>query len=127
MATNKQDTTQHQKVNNPEHLRRMANLMPKPPSVVDNQKDLGLILSNKLNWNENCSRRITNAIKAFYQIKRSLTEKCTTQSKLNAYTGYVVRIVTHAWHAWYPNKTNMEQLERVQKLATKLILGTSSH
>ena len=104
-----------------------ANMMSKTLSTVDTQKDLGLMVSSNLNWNENCSRRASKAIKAFYQIKRSLTNKCTIQTKLNAYTGYVVQIATNASQAWYPSRNNMDQLERVQKLATKWILCTNSH
>ena len=51
--------------------------------------------------------------------------KSSVTTKLNAYTGYVVLIVTYASQAWTPSRSNMEQLERVQKLATKWILGTS--
>ena len=104
-----------------------ANMMSKTLSTVDTQKDLGLMVSSNLNWNENCSRRASKAIKAFYQIKRSLTNKCTIQTKLNAYTGYVLQVATNASQAWYPSRNNMDQLERVQKLATKWILCTNSH
>ena len=61
---------------------------------------------------------------AFFQIKRSLSQKCAIISKLNTYTGYVVPILTFASQTWLPNKTNSATLEKVQKLATRWILGT---
>ena len=102
-----------------------ASLLNKNLSSVNSQRDLGLglIVSNKLTWNENCSRRTSKAISALLQIKRSLTMKSSVTTMLNAYTGYVVPIVTYASQAWTPSRSNMEQLERVQKLATKWILG----
>ena len=102
-----------------------ASLLNKNLSSVNSQRDLGLIVSNKLTWNENCSRRTSKAISALLQIKRSLTMKSSVTTRLNAYTGYVVPIVTYASQAWTPSRSNMEKLERVQKLATKWILGTS--
>ena len=101
-----------------------ASLLKKNLSSVNSQRDLGLIVSNKLTWNENCSRT-SKAISALFQIKRSLTMKSSVTTRLNAYTGYVVPIVTYASQAWTPSRSNMEQLERVQKLATKWILRTS--
>ena len=102
-----------------------ASLENKNLSSVNSQRDLGLIVSNKLTWNENCSRRTSKAISALFQIKRSLTMKSSVTTRLNAYTVFVVPIVTYASQAWTPSRSNMEQLERVQKLATKWILGTS--
>ena len=102
-----------------------ASLLNKNLSSVNSQRDLGLIVSNKLTWNKNCSRRTSKAISALFQIKRSLTMKSSGTTRLNAYTGYVVPIVTYASQAWTPSRSKMEQLERVQKLATKWILGTS--
>ena len=102
-----------------------ASLLNKNLSSVNSQRDLGLIVSNKLTWNENCSRRTSKAISALFQIKRNLTMKSSVTTRLNAYTGYVVPIVTYASQAWTPSRSNMEQLERFQKLATKWILETS--
>ena len=60
-----------------------------------------------------------------YQLQRNLSDNLHWSSKLNAYTGYVVPIITYAAQAWMPNKTNMEQVERIQKSATKWILSSN--
>ena len=86
------------------------------------QRDLGLIVAENLNWSSNCELRSTNAMRAFFQVKRSLSTICNQDTKLNAYVGYVVQVATHASQAWMPSRTNMLDLEKVQKLATKWIL-----
>ena len=100
-----------------------ATLMKKSLPNVQIQRDLGVMISNNLSWNENSNRRATKAMGAFFQIKRSLSQKCAIITKLNAYTGYVVPILTFASQTWLPNKTNFATVEKVQKLATRWILG----
>ena len=97
--------------------------MKKSLSNVQIQRDLGVMISNNLSWNENSYRRATKAMGAFFQIKLSLSQKCAIQAKLNAYTGYVVPIRTFASQKWLPNKTNTVTLEKVQKMATRWILS----
>ena len=63
---------------------------------------------------------------ALYQLKRNLrSQKSHWTTRLNAYTGYVVPILTYASQAWMPNKTNMEQLESIQKKAAMWILSSN--
>ena len=96
-----------------------ATLMNKSLSTVQVQRDLGVVISNNVSWNENSNRRATKAMAAFFQIKRSLSQKCAIITKLNAYTGFVVPILTFASQTWLPDKTNSATLEKVQTLATR--------
>ena len=75
---------------------------------VKNQRDLGLQVSENLNWNENCSFRKRKRLCAFFKLKRNISQKCEKKSKLNAYLGYVVPIVIHCSQAWFPNKSQMK-------------------
>ena len=84
-----------------------ASLLNKNLSSVNSQRDLGLIVSNKLTWNENSSRRTSKAISALFQVKRSLTMKSSVTTRLNAYTGYVLPIVTYASQAWTPSRCDI--------------------
>ena len=94
----------------------------KNPFSVNSQRDLGLMVPSKLKWNKNCKRRATEAIGASFQIIRGLKNQCSTFTKLNAYTRYVVPIVTYASQAWFLSK---KKLRMVQKRATKWILWSS--
>ena len=46
--------------------------------------------------------------------------------KLNAYTGYVVRIQAYGSQTWYPNITALKYLEKIQKIAVRLIFNSST-
>ena len=63
------------------------------------QRDLGLIVAENLNWSSNCELRSTNAMRAFFQVKRSPSTIYNQATKLNAYVGYVVQVATHASQA----------------------------
>ena len=82
-----------------------ATLMNKSLSTVQIQRDLGVMINNNLSWNENSNRRATKAMGAFFQIERSLSQNSAIITK------------------WLPNKANSATLEKVQKLATRWILG----
>ena len=45
------------------------------------------------------------------------------ETKLNAYIGYVVPVLTYASQVWYPSKTDMKPIEKIEHKATKWICG----
>ena len=77
--------------------------------VTKSQKDLGIIVNNCLIWTDNSNKRCSKGMNALYQLKRNLSEKAHWTTKLTAYTGNVVPIVTYASQAWMPNRKNMEK------------------
>ena len=103
--------------------KQKASLKNQELGEVHSQRDLGLIVSKNLNWNSNCNHRLSKATKAFYQIKRSMTVSASLKNKLNAYTGYVVPILSYCSQAWLPNRQQMEKIEKLQKRATSWILS----
>ena len=52
-----------------------------------------------------------------------MTDSASLKNKLNAYTGYVVPILSYCSQAWLPNRQQMEKIEKLQKRATSWILG----
>ena len=88
---------------------------------VKNQRDLGLQVSENLNWNENAPLE-NEKVCAFFKLKRNISQKCEQKSKLNAYLGYVVPIVTYCSQAWFPHKSQMKEIEKL-RIATKWILS----
>ena len=60
------------------------------------QKDRGVLISNDLTWKENSNLRRTKSLKSLWFLKRNISFKSTTKAKINAYTGYVVPIITYA-------------------------------
>ena len=88
------------------------------------QKDLGLIMSKKINWKANAKRRCRKAWKSYYFLKRNMSAIASVKTKLNGYVGYVVPVVSYASQAWKPNKTEAKEIEKIQKRATAWILNT---
>ena len=101
-----------------------ATLMRHPLTTVKEQRDLGLNVSSNLNWDENGSHRASKAMNALFNIKRNLTKNFSNETKVNAYTGYVVPIATYASPTWLSNRASAQKLESVQKVATRWILGS---
>ena len=91
--------------------------------TIATQKNLGVVLSRNLSWSANCQRRTTKAWKTFYTLKRNVSSRTSMKTKLNAYIGYVVPVLTYASQIWYPSKTDMRSIEKIQHKATKWICG----
>ena len=93
---------------------------------VRNQKDLAIIASDTLNWNENAKRRHSKALRALWSLKRNLSLFTRMKSRLNAYIGYIVPIIMFGYQVWYPSKTDLRLIEKLQKEATKWICWSES-
>ena len=93
--------------------------------IVKVQRDLGVLISNDLSWKENRNLRWTKSLKSLWFLKRNISFKSTTKAKLNAYTGYVVPVISYECEVWYPTKTDLSNIERIQKSATQWILNNT--
>ena len=89
-------------------------------------KDLGVIISKSLNWKDNCDNRLSKATRSFFFLKRNMSQNSSGRTKLNAYCGYIVPILSYASQVWYANKNELRLIEKLQKRAFKWILGESS-
>ena len=92
---------------------------------ANRQKDLGVGVTENLTWTANANGRFSKAMGALWYLKRNISNKTTAINKLNAYKGYVVPIVPYASEKFHPNKKDIILLEKIQKKATKSILGNS--
>ena len=88
------------------------------------QKNLGVIISAKLSWRANSLKRYKKASKAFYFLKQNVSVLANTRTKLNAYMGYVIPVISYASMVWFVNKTECKEVERIQKKATAWILSS---
>ena len=50
-------------------------------------------------------------MRALFQIKRNLSESCSSRTRRNAYIGYVVPILVYGSQTWQPNTTQQKELE----------------
>ena len=68
--------------------------------TVNSQKDLGVIMTKNISWNENIKRRTGKAWRAFFNLKRNISCYANLETKLNAYVGYVVPVISYASQVW---------------------------
>ena len=88
------------------------------------QKDLGVIISAKLSWRANSLKRCKKASKAFNFLKRNVSVLANTRTKLNAYVGNVIPLISYASMVWFVNKTEGKEVECIQKKTTAWILSS---
>ena len=84
------------------------------------------MVSNNLSSTTNCQARTCKALNALYNIKRNVSKPCRTKTKLIAYVGHVMPILTYCSQTWAPNTTHCKSIERVQKTAMRWIAPTES-
>ena len=82
--------------------------------TVVSQKGLGVVMSRNLPWSASCQRRTTKAWKAFQTLKQNVSSGTSMETKLNAYIGYVVPVLTYASQFWYPSKADMRSIEKIE-------------
>lgn len=88
---------------------------------TDEEKDLGVIVSNDLKWNKQCFAAASKANRVLGQIRSSFS--CMDQDILKPlYVALVRPHLEYAVSSWNPaTKTNINILERVQRRATKMV------
>ena len=98
-------------------------LNSKTLSSKSEQKYLGIIMATKLSWKANKKNRCSKAWKAFYFLKRNMSNLASQATKLNAYVGYVIPVIGYASQAWFAIKTESKDIERIQIIATSWIIS----
>ena len=93
-------------------------------ALLETQKDLGLVITKSQTWHNNCQQRTNKALKALFSPIRNLSSNCSINVKINAFTGYVMPILTYCSRSWLPNNSCLRGMERVQKIATKWFYGS---
>ena len=93
--------------------------------VVEQAKLLGVILTDDLKWDKNTEHLVKKA-NARLQLLRKVAEFTTSlEDKRTIYVLYIRSILEQSSVVWHSSLTqeNSDDLERVQKAATRIILG----
>ena len=87
--------------------------------VVKNTKLLGIMLNDKLTWDENTEYLIKKAYKTMELLRRAAKFTSSKEEKKNIYVLYVRSILEQSCVVWHSSLTieNSDDLERVQKAA----------
>ena len=94
---------------------------------VNEEKDLGVIVTNRLTWGQQSSSLYSKANSRLGLLKRVCHfVKCEKQKRI-LYLAMVRSLFEHASPVWSPSSTQIEKLEKIQKRGIKWILGEEGH
>ena len=95
---------------------------------VDNEKDLGVIVNNRLNWDEHLLALLLKASSRLGLTKRTLRFVKDVKQKRVFYLVLVRSLFEHCCEIWRPTTIQMMlKVESIQKRAVKWILGELDH
>ena len=93
-------------------------------------KYLGVIIDNKLNWNEHIHDVVNKCKRAIFAIKRTIGRKwgLSPDKMLWVYKTVIIPKITYACVVWASNLTDTQvsKLNTIQSLAAKLITRSNS-
>ena len=90
---------------------------------VDNYKDLGIIMSSKLDWSKHYTYICSKAYASLHLVRRTVTSN-NIQTKRRLYLALVRSHFSYCSQLWRPLLImDIKRLEQVQRRATKYILG----
>jgi ribonuclease P/MRP protein subunit RPP40 len=90
---------------------------------VEEDRDLGVIIDNKLSFKKQCAKAANKANQVLGMIKRNVKSR-NKEVMMKLYKGLVRPLMEYSIQAWNPyKKGDIKLLERVQKRATKMIQG----
>lgn len=88
------------------------------------EKDLGILISHNLNWNEHIDFIVSKSHRMLNLLYRTCKDISDTQVKKQLYLTWVRSRLEYACPVWSPyTKRNIRALEQVQRKATRFIVG----
>ncbi|XP_028414251.1 uncharacterized protein LOC114537309 [Dendronephthya gigantea] len=95
---------------------------------VDSELDLGITVTSNLLWNTHVNNLVNKANKMLGLLRRTYPLLTNHDIRRALYLSLVKSQLSYATQVWAPtlhtSKSNLEKLERVQRRATRWILGT---
>ena len=103
-----------------------ASISHKAVKNASSEKDLGIIISDKLDWTAHVTSRVGKALNAFYLVKRNISRTASSSTKLAIYCGYIMPVLSYGSILYRANRGSLRTLESVQRKATHWIMGYNS-
>ena len=85
------------------------------------QKDLGIIVDEKLSWDAHISEKLSKALKTFYLIRRNCCVR-SPQAKTAMYKSMIIPVLAFGSQAWHPNFSIIRKLNAFQNRVIRWIL-----
>lgn len=78
------------------------------------QKDLGIIINDRLHWNNHYDKVLNKANSIYFLIRRNFSIFSSTFIRLKLYNCYIKPILGYCSQAIHPSKTNLHSLDKFQ-------------
>ena len=94
-----------------------------PIQYTELEKDLGIHINNKLNWNAHCEKILSKANQRLGLLKRSCNFVSNTRKRRTLYISMVRSQLEHCPIVWRPSASSiLDKLEALQKRALKWVI-----
>ena len=113
------------RISPPNHTISTTSYSINQPTIdlTPSYRDLGVLVSDDLRWNDHYSTIIAKAYKSMYYIRRSTSNSHSTHTKLSLYKSLVRPKLLYCSQVWRPHlMKDIRLFESVQRRATKFIL-----
>ena len=98
-------------------------LYGKPLAHSSLEKDLGLLVSDKLKWKDHITGACSKSNRVLNLIKRNVGHRVSTKHRKDLYKSMVIPILLYGSTAWSPSKGDLRLIGRVQRRATYWMLN----
>ena len=90
---------------------------------VSSNKDLGVYISNDLNWDFHVTSRLCKARQCFFSLKAKILFNTPSHVKLHISRSLVLSVLLYGFPAWYPDVTMLKKLENFQRSCFLWVFG----
>ena len=107
-----------------QNISTSYNIRGNPINTTHSHRDLGVIISDNLNWNIHHDAILAKAYRTLGLVRRTFSSTIPTSAKVKLYTSLVRSQVLYCSPVWRPHLIkDIKKLEQLQRRATKYILS----
>ena len=89
--------------------------------------DLGILISNDLNWSPHVSAKLAKCNQIFNFLRRNVPFNVSINRKKHLYQSLILSILTYCSPAWHPSRTDFKRLENFQRKVLRWIVPGDSY
>ena len=111
------------------HFNGSAKISTAQHEVLENvssDKDLGVYISNDLQWGFHVTSKLCKARQCFFSLKAKIPFNTPFHVKLHLYRSLVLSVLLYGFPAWYPDVSMLKKLENFQRSCFLRIFGRKS-
>ena len=90
---------------------------------VNSQRDLGVVVTSNLKWDNHIDIRISKARKFFFLLKNTIPWSTPSKTKYNLYRSMVLSVLLYGAVICSPSISSLKKMESFQKLCFRWIFG----